>query len=149
MNQTSRFVNMSGLNNVNLTGSGNTFTGSAPSGAICYYLPNTGSISLGGDKIEASINSTTTYVENITQAQKLGGIVMPYLLAGNPQVLYSGLTLIGEKGFLGSPLSAEPTTKVTNAVVLANGVSWDPLTLASGRAYYVMWQGDRWRAISG
>lgn len=149
MNRTTRFVNMSGLSNVSLTGQGNTFTGSVSSAATCYYLPASGSISLGGDKIEASITASTTYVDSITKAVELGGITMPHLQSTNPQYAYSGILLTGSRGFVGGVLSAEPSQKVSGQVFLADGGTWDPLTLAAGRPYYVLWQGDRWRALSG
>jgi len=33
--------------------------------------------------------------------------------------------------------------------VLADGVNWDPLSLAAGRPYWTIWQGDRWRNPGG
>jgi hypothetical protein len=149
MNKTTRFVNMSGLARVGLTSSGNTFAGDAQVGATCFYLPNSGSVSLAGDKIESSIMTNTLYIDSISQGLKLGGIRMPLLQAGNPQVDYSELSMTGARGAIGSTLSAAPTNKVSGQMILADGSAWDPLALAAGRPYYVIWQGDRWRGVSG
>lgn len=149
MNRTARFVNMSGLNRVGLTSSGNTFAGSAPVGAVCFYLPVSGTISLSGDKIESSIMDNTQYIDSIPQGLKLGGIQMPILQSGNSQAAYSGISLTGERGSVGCTLSAEPVNKVSGQMILADGSSWDPLARAAGRPYYVIWQGDRWRSVSG
>lgn len=149
MNKTTRFVNMSGLNRVGLTSAGNTFAGVAPVGANCFYLPASGSINLAGDKIEASIMANTSYIDSISQGLKLGGIRMPLLQSSNPQFAYSELTLTGARGAIGATLSAAPANKVSGQMVLADGSTWDPLALSAGRPYYVIWQGDRWRGVSG
>jgi len=149
MNETDRFVNASGLSNVGITSSGNTFSGAAESGAICYYLPDSGSINLSGDTIDASIMDAVLYVDSVVPAAALGGIRMPNLYGANAQVAYSNITFTGQRGSLGGVLTAEPAVKVSGQMFLADGDTWDPLAIGDNKPYYVMWRFDAWGPVSG
>lgn len=149
LNNTSRFVNLSGLTNTSLTGSGNQFEGAGASGTIFYYLPSTGSVALSGDLFGTGHNNATLYVDSIANAAKFNGVTIPVLPSGNTQAGYSGMQIIGSRGYISVGLTAEPTSKTTGMTVMADGTSWDPLTRAAGRPYWVIWQGDRWRAVDG
>lgn len=149
MNYTSRFANMTGKTNVMLTSVGNQYDGVAPSGAVCLYMPTSGSVHLAGDRFGTGHPNDATYVDSIPAAAVFNGVTFPLLPAGNSQAAYSGMTLVGNRGFISFGLSAEPTAKTTGMTVMADGDSWDPLTVAAGRPYWVLWQGDRWRALSG
>ncbi len=149
MNYTSRFANMTGKTNVMLTSVGNQYDGVAPSGAVCLYMPTSGSVHLAGDRFGTGHPNDATYVDSIPAAAVFNGITFPLLPAGNSQAAYSGMTLVGNRGFISFGLSAEPTAKTTGMTVMADGSTWDPLTVAAGRPYWVLWQGDRWRALSG
>jgi len=149
MNHTARFVNMSGLTSCSLSGSGNQFEGVAPSSAIMYYLPSSGSVNLTGDLFGAGHPNNAVYVDSVTNAAKFNGITFPTLPAGNSQAGYSGMQMIGSRGFISIGLTAQPASRTTGMTVLADGTSWDPLSLAGGRPYWVIWQGDRWRNPGG
>lgn len=148
MNQTSRFVNMSGLTGVSLTSNGNVFDGVAPSTSYCFLLPNSGSVFLAGDRFGTGHPSTATYVDSIAAAARFT-IVHPPMPAGNSHASYGGRVYTGQAGLYMSTLSAEPTTKISGMMVCADGSAWDPLTRAAGRPYWTVWQGDRWRAVDG
>lgn len=47
-------------------------------------------------------------------------------------------------GVLLNPLPAAPKKPKTGLTVMADGVSWDPLALASGAAYKVCYYGGAW-----
>lgn len=149
LTHTSRFVNLSGLTNCALSGHGNQFEGAGGATTICYYLPSTGSVDLGGDLFGTGHNNATLYVDSISNLAKFNGITMPLLPAANTQVGYSGMQIIGARGFISLGLAAAPADKTSGMTVLADGDTWDPLTRASGRPYWVIWQGDRWFALSG
>lgn len=149
LDYTSRFVNLSGLTNCALAGHGNQFEGAGASGTICYYLPSTGSVSLAGDLFGTGHNNATLYVDAISNAVKYNGITMPLLPSGNTQAGYSGMQIIGSRGFISIGLTAAPSSPTTGQTVMADGSTWDPLALAAGRPYWVIWQGDRWRNPGG
>ena len=149
MNHTARFVNMSGLTSCSLSGSGNQFEGVAPSSAIMYYLPSSGSVNLTGDLFGVGHPNNAVYVDSATNAAKFNGITFPTLPSGNSQAGYSGMQMIGSRGFISIGLTAQPASRTTGMTVLADGTSWDPLSLAGGRPYWVIWQGDRWRNPGG
>ena len=149
MDATARFVNMSALTNSTLTGAGNVFDGAGAASAICYLLPSTGAVSLSGDRFGTGHDNATLYVDAISNAVKFNCIHMPLLPAANSQFGYSEQLLIGQKGYLSLGLTAAPSSPVTGLTVMADGVSWDPLSRAAGRTYWVLWQGDRWRSTDG
>lgn len=149
MNHTARFVNMSGLTTCALNSRGNQWTGVAPSGSIFMFLPSSGSVSLGGDSFGTSHPTNALYVDSVTNAAKFNGITFPLLPSGNTQAGYSEMQMIGPRGYVAVALTAQPAVRVTGMTVMADGVSWDPLTLASNRPYWVIWQGDRWRNPGG
>jgi hypothetical protein len=148
MDYTARFVNMSGLTGVSLVSQGTVFTGIAPSGAYCYLLPTSGDVCLMGDKFEPTFANDVYYVDSLTNANKFQ-IKLPRLPAGNVFAGYSDTFFVGPRGAYSVALAAEPTLKVGNMLVPADGDSWDPLGRAQGRPYWVTWQGDRWRDPGG
>lgn len=149
LNHTARFVNMSGLTNCSLSGSGNQYEGTAPASAIVYYLPSSGSVNLAGDLFGTGHPNTAVYVDSAASAAKYNGITFPVLPSGNSQAGYSGMQMIGSRGFISIGLTAQPASRTTGMTVMADGVTWDPLSLAGGRPYWVIWQGDRWRNPGG
>lgn len=149
MSNTARFVQMSQLTSCSLTGSGNIFDGVGGAGAVCYYLPTSGNVSLSGDRFGTGHHNTTTYVDSIAALSQFNGSTMPVLPAANSQSAYSGMQLIGSRGFIALGLTAEPSAKTTGMTVQADGSSWDPLAISAGRPYWVIWQGDRWRNPGG
>jgi len=148
MDYTARFVNMSGLTGVSLVSQGTVFTGIAPSGAYCYLLPTSGDVCLMGDKFEPTFANDVYYVDSLTNASKFQ-IKLPRLPAGNVFAGYSDTFFVGPRGAYSVALSAEPSQKVSNMLIAADGDSWDPLGRAQGRPYWVTWQGDRWRDPGG
>lgn len=149
VNHTSRFINASGIENVSITAAGNTFTGVASGEFIPYFLPVSGSMNIGGDSVDPSIAPNFRYVSSITQAAELGGITMPRLPATAPESSYSGVHFLGQSGAIQKAWGSEPAVKISGQQFLADGAGWDPLSLAQGRPYFVIWQGDRWRSVSG
>lgn len=149
MNYTARFANMSGLTNAMLTSVGNQYDGVAPAGAICLYMPTSGSVNLSGDRFGTGHPNDATYVDSIPAAAVFNGITFPLLPSGNSQAAYSGMALVGARGFISFGLAAEPSAKTTGMTVMADGDSWDPLSRAAGRPYWTIWQGDRWYGLSG
>jgi len=148
MNQTDRFINASGLTGVGISSGGNIFDGVAPASAVCFYLPDSGSVELSGDRFGTGHPNSALYVHSIATALNFS-IIMPELPSGNLQAGYSSMNFIGSRGFTMKLLTTAPTTTVTGMTVLADGTSWDPLTRAAGRPYWVTWQGDRWRTPGG
>lgn len=149
MDYTARFASMSGLANSMLTSVGNQYDGVAPAGAICLYMPPSGSVNLSGDRFGTGHPNDATYVDSIPAAAQFNGVTFPVLPAGNSQAAYSGMALVGARGFISFGLGAEPIAKTTGMTVLADGDGWDPLGRAAGRPYWTIWQGDRWRSLSG
>ena len=149
LNYTARLVNMSGLTDCSLTSSGNQLDGVAPSAAIVYYLPDSGAVSLTGDKFGTGHPNDAVYVDSFANAAKFNGIIFPKLPSGNTQAAYSNMSVIGPKGYIALGLAVAPTSPPTGMTVMADGTTWDPLTLAAGRPYWVIWQGDRWRNPGG
>lgn len=149
LNYTARFVNMSGLPDCSLTSSGNQLDGVAPASAIVYYLPSTGAVSLTGDKFGTGHPNNAVYVDSFASAAKFNGIVFPKLPSGNTQFAYSGMAVVGPTGYVALGRTTAPSSPATGMTVLADGVSWDPLSLAAGRPYWTIWQGDRWRNPGG
>lgn len=146
MNHTARFVNFSGLTYAGLVGSGNRFDGHAPSGAIIYYMPADGTVSLFGDRFGAGHPNDVYYVSSIAGHN----FEMPALPAGNVFAAYSGMRIIGSRGSVQPGLSAEPPApRPAGMVVTADGSSWDPLSRADSRPYQVIWRIDGWGAVSG
>ena len=47
-------------------------------------------------------------------------------------------------GIVFNPLSAEPKKPQDGLTVMADGVNWDPLTLATGDTYKVCYYGGAW-----
>ena len=149
MNYTARFANMSEIANAMLTSVGNQYDGKGAAGAICLYLPASGSVSLSGDRFGTEHSNGTLYIDSIVSAARFNGIMFPALPAKNAQASYSGMALIGERGFVAIGLTTAPIAKTTGMTVMADGDSWDPLSRSAGRPYWVIWQGDRWHAVSG
>lgn len=149
MNYTARFANMSGRTGVMLTSVGNQYDGVAPSGAVCLYMPTSGSVNLSGDRFGNGHPNNATYVDSLPAAAQFNGITFPVLPSGNTHAAYSGMALVGARGFISFGLSAEPSAKTTGMTVMADGDSWDPLSRAAGRPYWTIWQGDRWYGLSG
>ncbi|BBB09901.1 glycosyl hydrolase family 28-related protein [Sphingopyxis sp. EG6] len=149
MNYIARFANMSEITNAMLTSVGNQYDGRGAAGAICICLPASGSVSVAGDRFGIEHSNGTLYVDSITNAAKFNGITFPVLPAKNTQAGYSGMALIGQRGFVAVGLTIPPTQKTTGMTVMADGDSWDPLSRAAGRPYWVIWQGDRWHTVSG
>lgn len=148
MNQTDRFVSASGGSNIAITSHGNTFAGVAPASSQCFYLPDSGSVHLSGDLFEEGHPSSAKYIDSIASASKFS-IVHPVMPAGNTHAAYSGQTFVGSRGIFMSTITAAPASPYSGMLVCADGVTWDPLTRAYGRPYWVVWQGDRWRAAGG
>jgi hypothetical protein len=148
MNLTSRFVNMSGFADCMLTSSGNVFDGIAPASSYVFYLPSSGTVNLGGDRFGSDHANDCRYVDSLTFSGAQN-ISFPSLPAANVQSAYSGMVFLSNRGYTMPSLSAAPSSPVTGMTVLANGSSWDPLTRAYGRPYWVTWQGDRWRTPGG
>lgn len=149
LDYTARFVNMSGLANCGLTGSGNIFDGVGPSAGTIYYLPTSGSVSLSGDRFGLGHPNNLLYVDSLANAFKFDGIVMPQLPSGNTQAGYSGRSLISNRGLVMPQLTAAPSSPISGMTVMADGATWDPLSRSAGRPYWVIWQGDRWFSLSG
>lgn len=149
MDHTLRFINLSGLTNATLTSVGNQYDGIGPSDAICLYLPASGTVSLSGDRFGAGHPKDALYVDSVTSAARFNGITFPVLPAENTHAAYSGMALIGNRGFVAVGLVTEPTLKTTGMTVMADGDNWDPLSRSAERPYWVIWQGDRWCGISG
>lgn len=148
LNYTSRFVNLSGLSNAMLCSSGNVFEGTAPASSYIFYFPSTGTINLSGDRFGTAHPNDLRYVDSLNFSDALN-IVFPKLPSANVLFAYSSLTFFSKRGFVMSALASEPSTKVSGMMVLADGSTWDPLTRAYGRPYWVAWQGDRWRTPGG
>lgn len=148
-NYTARFVNMSGQPGTILS-SGNIFDGIGPASGTCFYLPDSGNVSLSGDRFGNEHATTFTYVNSTAVA---GGynIIFPNLPTTNSQYAYASQALVGLKGIAMSARTSAPSasTLVLGAMMLADGNSWDPLARGYGRPYWVVWQGDRWYPVSG
>lgn len=149
MNHTLRFANLAGLTDAMLASVGNHYDGIGPSGAICLYLPASGSVSLSGDRFGSRHPDDLLYVDSVTAAARFNGITFPALPAGNTHAGYSGMALVGHRGIVAVGLTAEPTAKTTGMTVMADGDNWDPLLRSAARPYWVIWQGDRWYGVSG
>lgn len=149
LNNTARFVNLSGLDNCMLTSVGNVFEGIGPASGVVFQLPNKpGNVHLSGDKFGLGHPNSCVYV---TPAASIGNfnIAMPDIGSSNAIGVYSHAFSCGQQGMIMTALTAEPTNKLSGMMVLANGVSWDPLARAAGRPYWTVWQGDRWFDVSG
>jgi hypothetical protein len=59
------------------------------------------------------------------------------------RVLYGGLTGLRLTPHIEEP---DPIHRVDGMMVFAEGTAWDPLALALGRGYLVVWSGGAWRA---
>jgi hypothetical protein len=146
MNATARFVNMEGLNHCSLTSFGNAFDGKGEPGGVCLFLPESGSVSAGGDRFGRGHPADCLYVDSLAAAAKFG-LRMPEMPEGNQQAAYSAVEFVGPRGLVMAPLAAEPRAKVGGMAVLADGKSWNPLGLSSQHPYWVQWQGERWRTL--
>lgn len=148
LNYTARFVNMSGRTGCQLTSVGNVFAGNAPSPSIIFYLPDTGDVSISGTRIQSGQPADATLVQNVTAARQYN-VQFPTIESGNTLETFSGIQTVGGRGIVMTLLTAEPSNKVTGMLVSCDGTSWDPLSKAYGRPYWVVWQGDRWYAAGG
>ena len=151
LNQLDRVANLSSRANSSLTLSGNTYRGYDPSasGCIVAFLPLSGEMNLSGDSFDTGVQDTVKYIS--TAAFSTGVINHPIMADTSTSHTLSGVTIQGSSGILLSPLSAEPDTThvVAGTFFTANGGSWDPLAVSAGRPYLVIWQGDRWRNVTG
>lgn len=147
-NYIGRFVNMSALTNCSLTSVGNTFESEATASSYIYYLPDSGNVHLSGDILSAALNDTCLYVQSIAAAGKFN-VSLPALPATNTLGAFTNKNITSPGGVYMVPLTAAPTQKNTGMLVCADGVSWDPLTKAYSRPYWVVWQGDRWYSAGG
>lgn len=158
LNHITRLVDTNALPGASITSSGNELRGYDDSAAGCtvFFLSSTGirSISLTGDTFGtvAAVQDTVHYT-NVLSTFMYGIISYPSVPSTNDNANLSGRVLFGAVGGFGinSSLAAAPSTTAlaSGSVFLANGGSWDPLTLGAGRPYYVVWQGDRWYSLSG
>ena len=148
MDNTARFVNMSGFTRCMLTSVGNIFDGVAPASSIIFYLPDDGSVHLAGDRFGDGHANSCSYVSPLSRIGQFN-ISMPKLPASNTQIAYTHAFSCGKQGMIMYPLAAAPTNKLSGMMVLADGISWDPLSRAAGRPYWTVWQDDRWYSISG
>jgi hypothetical protein len=148
LNHTDRFVNMSGYDQCMLYSAGNVFDGVAPAGSIIFYLPDTGTVNLAGDRFGLGHANSCQYVDRFTFTGS-SNIHVPALPAANVQSAFSGALHIGARGYTMVTLTSAPSSPPTGLTVLADGTSWDPLSRAYGRPYWVTWQGDRWRTPGG
>jgi hypothetical protein len=151
--KTNRFVNMSGLSSCLLVSHGNVFEGSHAdaAGSYVFYLPSSGRVNLMGDAISATQQNDALYVDSLVNSSSFL-VQHPVYPATHSHVSMSKALELGERGFSIKFLSAEPSAKYSGQVVGADGDSaagWDPLGYAAGRPYLVIWQGDRWRSVSG
>jgi hypothetical protein len=152
LNYTARFVNMGGLTGAMLCSSGNVFDGVAPASSVVFYLPASGTVNLSGDRFGSGHPNSCSYVDTFNFGGSLNlssNIHVPTLPAANTQAAFSGALHMGVRGFLMPSLTAAPSAPPTGLTVLADGDSWDPLSRADGRPYWVLWQGDRWRTPGG
>jgi hypothetical protein len=148
LNLTARFVNMSGFTGCMLSSSGNVFDGVGPASSYVFYLPSSGTVNLAGDRFGSGHANDCRYVDSLSFAGSQN-IVFPSLPAANVQAAYGGVTYLGNRGYSMTVLTAAPTSPISGMTVLADGTSWDPLSRAYGRPYWVTWQGDRWRTPGG
>lgn len=146
-----RFVDEAGRSNTMLAALGNVYDGSGLTNGVIYALPDPGSgdVSTSGDRFGVGLPNSLLYVDDTNKALAFNGVTFPRLPATHEQVSYSGKKLIPPGGLIMSALSAQPSNRITGMMVLANGVSWDPLTFTHNRPYWVIWQGDRWSPVSG
>jgi hypothetical protein len=152
-------VNYLGYAGCSLTASGNEFRGytAAADNTVVYNLSSTGvgmaNTNLQGDTFGTSspVRDTVRYINNSTF--HLNGIIQhPVVPSTNTDFQESGRTLIGKNsGFSVVSRTSAPNTTGNPAggIYQADGIIWDPLALTGGRPYYVLWQGDRWRSVSG
>lgn len=148
LNFTDRFVNMGGYDRCVITSSGNVFEGTAPASSYVFYYPDSGTVNLTGDRFAGSHPNSCRYVSSL-DLNGAQNVCFPVLPSANILGAYSGVTLLGRGGYAMPALTAAPSSPPTGLTVLADGVSWDPLTRAYGRPYWVVWQGDRWRTPGG
>lgn len=148
LNYTARFVNMSGYAECQLTAIGNAFGGTAPSSSQVFYLPNSGDVSISGNRVNTGQPSSATFVNNATAARQFY-IQFPTIESGNTLETFSNIQTMGQRGIVMTTLTAAPSNKVTGMLVCCDGTSWDPLSKAYGRPYWVVWQGDRWYPAGG
>lgn len=150
LNHVSKWVDLSGIKNTAVVSLGNNFNGddASAANALIYYLGTSGAVNLSGDMISSATQNTVRYISGggITS----GTAVYPVLPVGNTDAALSGALVIGgSQGITSAARASAPSSPGLGSMYLANGTGWDPLDYAAGRPYWVIWQGDRWRKVSG
>lgn len=148
LDNTARFVDMSGLSDAMLTSVGNVYDGIGEAKGICLCLPASGSATLSGDRFGNRHPNDCLYVDTIASAGRFN-ITFPSLPSTHLQAAYSSVQMVGPRGVVMSGLADEPANMAVGMTVMADGTRWDPLNRRAGRPYWALWQGDRWGALSG